>query len=269
MNRRDFLATSSAAATVAGIQALSAVTAQAQPEATAGREYYELRFFSLKPGQDGTPFLNYLETAALPALNRLKIMNVGVFTELNRPGSPFLCVLTPYPSMEAFIATPGRLAADKEYQEAAKQYLNLPSSSPAYDRIDSTLLVAFEGMPRLVLPATTAEKKPRIFELRTYESHSEAAGKKKIEMFNKGEIEIMRRVEMAPVFFGEMLVGPRMPNLTYMLSGDNMDVHKSHWGAFGGDPEWRKMSSMPEYANSAIVSKITNKFLAPLPFSQI
>ena len=59
--------------------------------------------------------------------------------------------------------------------------------------------------------------KSRILELRIYESHSTKAGQKKIEMFNEGgEIAIFRKTGLRPVFFGETLIGPLMPNLTYM-----------------------------------------------------
>ena len=90
---------------------------------------------------------------------------------------------------------------------------------------------AIEGVPKLEVPAGVAEKKPRIFELRTYESHSKSANKKKIEMFNTGELGIFRRTGLQPVFFGETLIGTKMPNLTYMLTFENMAAHDKNWGA--------------------------------------
>ena len=130
-------------------------------------------------------------------------------------------------------------------------------------------MVAFESMPKLEVPAATAEKKPRLFELRTYESHSKKANKKKIEMFNNGEIAIFRRTGLAPVFFGETLVGAKMPNLTYMLAFDDMAAHDKNWGAFVADPEWKKLSSTPGYTDPEIVSNISNLFLRPTAYSQI
>jgi hypothetical protein len=268
MNRRDFLS-SSAAATIAGVSAFEAGDAAAQPGSGGGREYYELRTYAMNPGGNQQPLLEYLHHAAIPALNRIGASKVGVFTELDQPEKSSIYVLIAYPSINAFIDAGTKLTADAAHQKAGAAYLSLPKSSAAYARVESSLMVAFEGMPKLVLPSLSVEKKPRIFELRIYESHSETAGKKKIEMFNKGEIEIMRRVGLGPVFYGETLVGTLMPNLTYLLSGENRDTHKQHWGAFGADPEWRKMSALPEYANSAIISRISNKFLAPVPFSQI
>jgi hypothetical protein len=128
------------------------------------------------------------------------------------------------------------------------------------------VLLAFEGMPALEAPG----KKERIFQLRTYESHSEAAAKKKIEMFNKaGEIAIFRRCGLKPVFFGETITGLRMPNLTYMLTFPNDDARKEAWGKFRTDPEWLKLRQMDEYADKNIVSKIWNRILKPAPYSQI
>lgn len=269
MNRRDFLGTSTAVAALAGANVLAARDAAAQQGTAAGREVYELRFYAMQPGGDAKPLLNYLEHAAIPALNRRGASKVGVFTELDKAPSPVVCVLIPYPSFEAFVSSATELAADAAYQKAGAEYLSLPKSAAAYARIESSLMIAFEGMPKLVLPSLTQEKKPRLFELRVYESHSESAGQKKIEMFNRGEIEIMRRVGLGPVFYGETIIGARMPNLTYLLSAESPEAHKQHWGAFGGDAEWRKLRAIPEYADAAIVSRITNKFLTPVAFSQI
>ena len=88
--------------------------------------------------------------------------------------------------------------------------------------MESSLLVAFKGMPHVETPIKSPD---RIFQLRIYESPSEMTGQKKIEMFNDaGEIAIFRRVGLHPVFFGETVVGSKMPNLTYMLSFESADA---------------------------------------------
>jgi hypothetical protein len=93
-------------------------------------------------------------------------------------------VLRTYPSLQVFAAATARLSADPEYQKAGVEYLSSPKSNPAFERIDSWLMLAFAGMPKLEWPAYCWEKKPRMFELRTYESYSEAMALKKVEMFN-------------------------------------------------------------------------------------
>ena len=267
MKRRDFVSTSVAAASVLGLGQTRLLSAD-NPTGI-GQELYELRTYTLKPDVEPAILHNFLRDAAIPAWNRLGIRPVGVFSPRDAGDTPMLYVLIPYPSMEAFATTAGRLATDADYLKAGAPYLDVPAADPAYVRFESSLLRAFAGMPRIMLPTYSVQKQPRIFELRTYESHNEKAALKKIEMFNNGEIEIMRRVGLGPVFFGEMLSGTRMPNLTYLLSAETMEAHKQHWGAFVADAEWKKISAIPEYANAKIVSKISNKFLVPTPYSQV
>jgi len=136
-------------------------------------------------------------------------------------------------------------------------------------RVESSLMVAFAAIPTLEMPAATKENQPRLFELRTYESHSKKANKKKIEMFNNSEIAVFRRTGLQPVFFGETLIGTKMPNLTYMLVFENMAAREKNWGAFVSDPEWKKLSATPGYTDAEIVSNISNIFLRPTAYSQI
>jgi len=212
---------------------------------------------------------DYLAGALVPALNRLGIEPVGTFVESNTPAgqSPAIFVLIPYPGLDRFLEVPARLAADARYLEAGANYLNTPKSDPAYARIDSSLLTAFSGMPRLEVPAGVKGQPSRVFELRIYESHNELKGNKKVEMFDRGEIDVMREVELGPVFFGQGLAGARLPHLTYMLSAADAEAHNKHWDAFRNHPKWIEMKAMAEYADT--VSNITNKFLTPTPASQI
>ena len=209
---------------------------------------------------------DYFQNAAIPAFNRFGSKNVGVFRELKPGENMKLYVLIPFPSLREFSTLQDNLNKDEVYKAAGMAYLNAPAAEPAYERIESSLLKAFMQMPRLEVP----EKKSRIFELRRYESSGEYAGKKKIEMFDTGgEIRIFKRIGLTPVFFGEAIIGPSRPNLTYLLTFDDMAEHGWNWKLFGSDPEWKKISSIPEYADAKIVSRIVSTFLVPTDFSQI
>jgi NIPSNAP len=135
-----------------------------------------------------------------------------------------------------------------------------------YQRIDSSLLAAIPGMPRLDKPDPS---KPRLFNLRVYESHNERAAAKKVEMFDTGELAIFRRVGLAPVFFASAVVGAGMPNLTYLLVFPGEAGRKAAWDKFRADPEWLKVKAVPEYADKEIVSKITNRVLTPAAYSEV
>lgn len=211
----------------------------------------------------------YLRNALIPALSRMGSGPVGVFNVSIGPDSPALYVLIPHASLAAFGTCDERLSQDSEYMKAGAEYLDANSSNPAFLRMECSLMRAFAGMPKLEVPAATPAKKPRLFELRTYESTSTTDAKLKIRMFNEGEIGIFRRTGLAPVFFGETLIGDRMPNLTYMICFDDPIAREKCWDAFRKDPEWKKISTDPMYTKSEIVSNITNVLLRPTGYSQI
>ena len=264
MKRRDFLKASVAVSALVGLQSTNA-TAQSTP--VADREFYELRLYRLKEGADHALLDGYLEKAAIPALNRLGIKPIGAFTEPAPKDGPGIYVLIPYPSLDVFAATPARLNADPEFLKAGAQYLAVPKASPAFARIDSWIMRAFAGLPKLELPPYCREKKARIFELRTYESHSEAKAQNKVDMFNAGEIDTMKEVGLAPIFYGQTLAGRDMPHLIYMTSAESSEAHKKHWDGFGKHPVWAKLKSDPQYADNT--SKITSQMLEPTAYSQI
>ncbi len=269
MKRREFLRASVAAPALVSASPKSALGAGDEKGEDTRPEYYELRLYHLRRGPQQKLMDDFLRDAALPALKRLGIGPVGVFNVMTGPDSPTLYMLIPYDSLDSFTRAPARLAADAEFLKAGASVLNVPASSPAYVRMESSLMVAFDSFPRLEVPPSAAGNQLRLFELRIYESHSKKTNKKKIEMFNRGEIQIFRRTGLRPVFFGETLVGSRMPNLTYMLVFDSMEAHDKYWGVFIADPEWKKLSTAPEYADGEIVSNITNVFLRPAVYSDI
>jgi hypothetical protein len=264
MKRREFLKSSVAVAGASALAStlnLSAAEDAVKPE----REFYELRLYHLRRGPKLKVFDDFYRNAALPAFERLGIGPVGIFSVMTGPDSPTMYVLMPHKSIDSFGTLGERLHADAEYLKAGAEFINAPATDPAFIRIESSLMKAFTGMPKLAAPG----KKTRLFELRTYESHSKKANAKKIEMFNSGEIDIFRRAGFDPVFFGENLIGSRLPSLTYMLSFEDIPAHDKSWGAFGADPEWKKLSSTPGYTDSEIICNISNLFLRPTAYSQI
>ncbi|HZR19573.1 MAG TPA: NIPSNAP family protein [Verrucomicrobiae bacterium] len=268
MKRREFLKTSIAASTLTGLTTASLSLASAQ-SGGGSREYYELRIYRLKPEAKTERLDSYLETAAIPAWNRLGIRPVGVFTERETKEAPALYVLIPYPSLESFSEAVAKMMSDPELQKAGTAYLQAPAKDPAFDRIESWLMLAFAGMPKIELPSYSRDRKPRMFELRTYPSYSEVKALKKVEMFNSGEMDVMREVGLAPVFYGQALIGSGLPQLTYMLSAPDQETHQKHWAAFGKHPVWNKLKDDPQYADTVINNGITHRFLVPTAYSQI
>lgn len=262
MKRRSFVKASlltGAAAT------LIPATNMASPAADEA-EFYELRVYTLKNDIQQKLVEDFLKNAAIPAFNRLGSKNIGVFTELKPEGQTKIYVFVPYKSIIHFTKVNSDLDKDASYQKDGSSYLNAHATDPAYERIESSLLKSFAHMPKMALPGS----QPRIFELRQYQSATESAGKKKIEMFNnEGEIDIFKRLGFKPVFFGETLIGPLRPNLTYMVTFDDMAAKDAHWKSFVADAEWKKISVVPGYADALLVSKITSTMIIPTSYSQI
>lgn len=275
--RRNFLKTTLAATASAAVGSrLSAATSMG-----VAQDFYELRCYHLKADTrlkaDADPALldAYLQHAFLPALKKAGLENTGVFTELKvdkkagasepLPGSPVWVLMT-HRSLESFVAVSAALNADPIVQQAGQAYLQTPKATPAFERIDSWLLRAFAGMPRLEVPAFSRDQVPtRVFEMRDYESHSELKALNKMEMFDKGEIELMNDLGMNPVMFAQALSGPNLPHLRYLTSGPDLATHLAKWSTFGPSAGWQEMKSNPYYAGNT--SRNTARFLTPKPYS--
>src|SRR4029077_5210134 len=171
--------------------------------------------------------------------------------------------------LETLVTAENRLAQDAEYQKAGASFLNAPATDPAFVRMESQLMQAFEKIPGLTLPKATAGNGARVFELRTYESSTDQDHKRKVEMMQSGEEAIFAKAGFSQVFYGDTLIGPRLPNLTYMLSYESVAVRDKLWSAFANAPEWKAMQALPRYAFENIVSNITNIILTPTAYSQI
>jgi hypothetical protein len=269
MERRTFL-TSSLAASALAFAAPSAASRGAQGAADAkGREFYQLRRYHLSSGPQRKLCDDFFRDALVPALNRLGVTPVGVFDLTIGPETPSIYVLMPSLSLDTLVNVETRLAQDAEYLKAGAAFLNAPAVAPAFVRMESSLMQAFEKTPRLKLPPATSANAPRVFELRIYESPSDQDHKRKIEMMQSGEGEIFDKAGFSQVFYGDTLIGLRLPNLTYMLSYESVAERDKKWAAFRASPEWKSLSTQPRYAFEAIVSNITNVILTPTAYSQI
>ena len=267
MHRRHFL-TSTLGATV--MAASSNTSVQTQGAAAKTPELYMWRQYVLRTGTQPRRLAEFLQNAAIPALNRLGHSPVGVFEVTFGLPAPTVFVLTPSASLDSLLAIEAGLERDETFMKSADPYLNAPATDPVYVRQEVSLLTAFPNVPRIEIPAATAAKGPRLFELRTYESHNERAHRAKVRMFAEmGEVDIFRTCGLTPVFFGRTFAGPRMPSLTYMLVHENMAGREKSWDNFRNNADWKKLSSTPGYSDPELVSNITTVFLRPAAYSQI
>jgi hypothetical protein len=233
--------------------------------------FYELRSYETRNDLQPARLNEFIEKHWLVALKRQGITNVAALRGQTGFMTPGLLLVTEYTSLAELQSTHEKLAADKEYQQAL-QALEGGSELP-YVRLETTLLRAFAGHPAMEFPASLADKdgKPvaRLFELRTYESRTTVSLKNKIEMFNQEEIKIFRACGFAPVFFGEVVAGTRMPALTYLVGFDSMEHRDKCWAKFVASPEFNRIKVKPGWTDPEAVSNIHAAFVRPLPFSKV
>ena len=223
----------------------------------------------LQSGPQNSLTEHFIADALMPALARRGMGPVGAFRLDIGPETPVYYALIPSHSPEELATLDLALGKDPEFLKAAEPFWSAPATAPAFVRTDSTLLAAFEGWPRVTPPPAAATHGKRIYQLRTYESPSFRDHVRKVEMFHSGEFEIFKAAGFHSVFFGDVLVGARMPCLTYMLSFADLSALNEHWAAFSNNPAWKNITADQRFDFESIVSNISNLILSPLPFSQI
>ena len=264
MDRRQLI---TGAAALTTLMTSPSQSQTASPDSS--RSFLELKTWRLHNSDEaqGKRVSDYLESGLFPALKKAGAKPVAALANLIGPDGPYLVTLVQYASLAAMQDALAKLAADPAHEKASQQ-LSAGTGSP-FVTVESSLLHSLAVIPEPILPADAASRPPRIFELRIYQNQSMTAQQKKAAMFNSGEIGIFQRLGMKPVFIGESVIGPRMPNITYMLSFDNLDGREKLWQHFGSDPEWKTLSAPPELKDPQIVANISNTILRPLPFSPL
>lgn len=258
MQRRNFLKSTAAMAAVTATG--SSLTANNLP--AQDNELYEFRVYQLTGGGAKNTLKSYFTEALMPLLSKYGI-KLGAFEELDKEDPPKVYTLFAYPMAEVYFKLQKELTTNKDYLTTAKSYFELPATKLVFERYETYLMEAFDGIPKLKFP----DKNRGLLELRTYESYNEDAAKRKIAMFNNEELPLFDKVGLHSVFFGKILAGKLMPALMYMLWFKDMEEREANWKKFGESSEWKSMSGKPIYADT--VSKVHKKFLTPTDYSQI
>ncbi|WP_221389703.1 NIPSNAP family protein [Dyadobacter sp. NIV53] len=242
-----------------------------QTAAPQKREFYEIKIYHVKDKDQETRVENFLKNAYLPALHKAGIKTVGVFKPAALDTASYgklIYVFTPLKSMDELLTLPKLLEKDAAYASAGKDYIDAEYKNPPYSRFESIVLQAFTEAPMMKMPKLTGPKSERIYELRSYEGHTEKIYRNKVKMFNMGgEVPLFERLGFNAVFYAEVVAGSHMPNLMYMTTFESKADRDAHWKSFTEDSEWNKLKVNPEYQNN--VSKNVQMLLSPTDYSDI
>jgi hypothetical protein len=236
--------------------------------APASQMYYEIKVYRINNAAQADLTDKFLKDAFIPAMHRAGITKIGVFKpiETDTAFGKLIYVFIPYKNYDQYFNLQGKLEADKAYQEAGKDFIDAPYNSPPFVRYESIFMKAFTHMPEFKVPSYTTPMSERIYELRSYESATEAKADNKIQMFNEGgEIGIFEKVGSNAVFYAKVLFGSLKPRLIYMTTYADMASQKEHWTAFRNTQEWKTLSGKAEYKNNT--SKTNPYLLHPTSYS--
>ena len=232
------------------------------------RDYYQFKIYSIENEQQEHRVDQYLKEAYLPALHRAGIPSVGVFKPIEEDEmyGKLIFVCIPVRSLGQFEKLPTLLNDDKQYQQDGQDYINATYDNAPFSRIESILLKAFKNMPEFSIPEHSTAPSGRIYELRSYEGATEEIYERKVEMFNEGgECKIFIDLGFQPLFFGEVISGPSMPNLMYLTTFESRKSQEEHWNAFIDNPDWAVLKEVEKYQHT--VSHIDKYLLYPTDYS--
>jgi len=231
MDRRSFVHSLAASSMLAQ----TAAPAGAQtPSARTG--LYSIDYFYYRQG-DQVERLNRFFSSQVPLF--LKHMrSFGVFTGVMTPHAQTMMVVSGFATAEDMTSAAARIDADPGHQKAHAELES--GAEPPFDSAQRVLLRALPFSPEIVSPAERP-KTPRYFELRIYHSPTLRQLALLHERFAGPEIQIFHRSGVHPILYADTLIGPDLPNLTYLIPFASQADREKAWDAFGADPEWVKV----------------------------
>ena len=213
--------------------------------------YYLLENYFLRHSTQLARISEFMSQGFLPAANKIH-SGAKIFLEaLVAPHMPQYMTVLEMDSLEGLSQLRAGLRADEAFQKALAAWENGPE--PPCEHFSHTLLKATDYSP----PVTPSKPgAPRIFELRAYHSPTWRQLAALHQRFAGPEIKIFHRVGVHPILYTETVIGPNMPNLTYLTPFESLAAREKAWDTFGADPEWIKVRKESIDAHGQIASVI-------------
>ena len=216
---------------------------------------YLLETFHLRQGTQGARIHDYLSKAALPALSKIHSGPKIVLEGLVTPHNPQVVLIMGFQSIEELWAVRAKLNSDRELEKAFEAWQ--AGAEPPFEEQANALLEATDYSPEIV-PLDPPPQTPRIFELRVYHSPTYRQLKALHGRFDGAEIKIFHRSGVHPILYTSTVIGPNMPNLTYVIPFADLAAREKAWNAFGADPEWLKVrqASIDQHGQISLYNQI-------------
>ncbi len=225
------------------VQAFAGASMLAQTEAPVGAQapaartrMYRIDYFYYRQGDQANRINQFFSSQAPLFLKHIR--SLGVFTAVMAPKLQTTMVLTGFASAQDMATAAASIEADPGYQKAHAEFES--GAEPPFDSAQRVLLQATSFSPEIAAPAEKP-KTPRYFELRIYHSPTLRQLAMVHERFAGPEIRIFHRSGVHPILYADTIIGPELPNLTYLIPFASLEDREKAWDAFNADPEWVKV----------------------------
>jgi hypothetical protein len=237
MHRRRFLGT---------LGALSMAKAATLEKRT---KFYAFEHFTLKNGAGVARLHDFLSQALLPAMNRVHSGPKIILEQLVGPHTPEVLAIYGFSSTEEMWDVHTKMSQNEAVGKGVQVLES--GAEPAFESLDSSVVETADYSPEIKPEASDT---PRIFELRIYHSPTSRQLGFLHERFRGPEIKIFHRAGIHPILYGSTVIGPNIPNLTYVIPFTDLAAREKAWNAFGADPEWQKVRKESIEKGGEIVS---------------
>ncbi len=231
MDRRDFVQSLTGTGMLAQAGALPGAQAPG-----ARTRLYRIDYFYYRQGEQVNRLNQFFSSQVPLFLQHMRAF--GVFTAVMAPHAQTMMVLSGFAGAEDMSAAAAAIESDPGYQKAHAEFES--GAEPPFDSAQRVLLLATPFSPEIV-PPTEKPKLPRYFELRVYHSPTMRQLALVHERFAGPEIQIFHRSGVHPILYADTIIGPDLPNLTYLIPFASLADREKAWDAFGADPEWLKV----------------------------
>jgi hypothetical protein len=228
---------------------------------------YELRTYTTEPGKLDTLLARFRDHT-VKLFEKHGITNVAYWVPMDEKDGAGgkLVYLLAHKSRDAATAAWKEFSADPDWKAVVKAS---EASGKIVTKVESVFIAATDFSPALKV---TAEKTPRVFELRTYTTPDEARLAALDARFGGGETALFTKEGMTGVMFTHPLDADKGAGhtLIYLLAHANRDAAAASWKKFRDDPAWVKMKADSEKAaGGSLTTKTESMFLAPVDFSPL
>lgn len=235
----------------------SVTTAKAQ---TPDKPLYEIRTYHCNEGKRPDLIARF-QNHTTRIFENHGMENIGYW--LSAENKNDLIYILAFPNKTARDAAWKEFIADDEWKDV---YAKSIANGKLVRNIDSEFLTLSPELTKEI--KTASELTSPLFELRTYYCFPDKFPNI-VARFRDHTRALFEKHSMVNVaYFQTVKEDGSQQELKYIIAHKNTDAAKISWGAFGSDPEWKRVAEASQ-VDGKIVKKVVSVYMTALPFSDI